>query len=130
MDTQKVPDMIIAKHFEFEASHQLPNEECYGKCRNLHGHTYKLTVKVAGQLTEKGWVANFSEVKKVVMDKIVDRLDHSHLNESTGLPITTAENLLFWMENEIREDLKAINCRLHSMVLYETSKSFAELILE
>lgn len=122
--------MIIAKHFEFEASHQLPNEECYGKCRNLHGHRYQLEVRIDGKVNEKGWVCNFSDIKKIVKERVIDKLDHSHLNDRIDLP--TAENILLWIKKEIKPYLWSNEGEeryyLHSLKLYETSNSYAELI--
>ena len=37
-------DVIVRRRFEFEAAHELPNHP--GKCKNLHGHSYKLFVTV------------------------------------------------------------------------------------
>lgn len=119
--------MILGKHFEFEASHQLPNKECYGKCRNLHGHTYKLVVEIQGEVNpEDGWIMNFSEVKGVVMTQVVDVLDHKHLNDVIG-GITTAENILLWIQDRIAKRIWNMGAKLHCLTLYETSKSFAKL---
>jgi len=51
--------MIIAKHFEFEAAHQLPKGKIYGACQNLHGHSYKLIIEIEGDISKAGWVINF-----------------------------------------------------------------------
>jgi len=119
--------MIIGKHFEFEAAHQLPDEECYGKCRNMHGHTYKLTVEVAGEITDKGWVCNFSEVKAIVQEKVIKVLDHSFLNDIIA-DLTTAENILYWMRNQVEADIvEMTGAKLYCLTLYETSNSFAKL---
>lgn len=121
--------LIIAKHFEFEAAHQLPNDPCYGKCATMHGHTYKLIIEVEGPLNEeKGWLVNFSEVKSVVKERIIDKLDHTFLNESTGLKITTAENLLLWIADKINNPIRDLGLAVSSITLYETSNSYAKII--
>jgi len=116
--------MIIAKHFEWEASHQLPNEEEYGKCRNLHGHTYKMTVEIKGDISNKGWVINFSTLKEIVNRLVVDKYDHKHLNEFFEIP--TAENILTKIVDDLSVELKNINVYLHSIKLYETSNSYVK----
>lgn len=119
--------MIIGKHFEFEAAHQLPNEECYGKCRNLHGHTYKLIVEVTGGITEKGWICNFSEIKTIVEEKVIGILDHAFLNDVIA-DVTTAENMLEWIRHQIQDEIELNRgTYLYCLTLYETSKSFAKL---
>lgn len=120
--------MIIAKTFVFDSSHQLPDEECYGKCRNLHGHTYKLTVSVSGIVNHKGWIINFSDLKKIVNENVIDKLDHNHLNNI--IPLPTAENILIWIEQEIIFKLEDIGVKLFSLKLWETPTSYAELICE
>ena len=81
--------MQITKAFTFEAAHQLPWHE--GKCRNLHGHSYRLDVTVAGPITEKGVVMDFSDMGAVVRQTLIDRYDHSYLNDHFDNP--TAELL-------------------------------------
>lgn len=115
----------IAKHFEFEAGHQLPDEECYGKCSMLHGHTYKLTVEIEGKINEKGWVINFKDLKKIVNEKVIDKLDHTFLNELIDLP--TAENILVWILGMIEVPITLLGCKIKSLTLYETSNSYAKI---
>src|SRR3990167_4811953 len=92
--------MIIAKQFEFEAAYQLPNEECYGACRNLHGHTYKLIIEVEGEIQKEGWVMNFKDLKKEVQDKVINILDHSNINNI--LQLSTAENIIIWIAEQLK----------------------------
>lgn len=117
--------MTIAKMFEFESAHQLPDIECYGACRNLHGHTYKLTVEVEGEVNKYGWVINFKDLKKIVNETIIDKYDHSNLNDYIEVP--TAENLLIKMKQDLSPKLMELGVRLYSLKLYETSNSYAYL---
>jgi len=69
--------MEICKEFEFEASHVLPNHK--GKCSNLHGHSWKLTVYVKGPVdSETGMVVDYADIKSSIQP-IIDELDHAHL---------------------------------------------------
>ena len=120
----------IGKSFDFEASHQLPDKECYGKCRNLHGHRYELFVEVTGPVDEEyGWICNFSEVKSIVESEIIQKLDHQHLNNI--LPtIPTAENIAAWIFKTLDQALEKKTYKLNKLKLYETARSYAELTRE
>jgi 6-pyruvoyltetrahydropterin/6-carboxytetrahydropterin synthase len=117
--------MIIAKHFEFEAAHQLLDNECYGTCRKLHGHTYKLTVEVEGIVNKQGWVMNFKDLKTIVKSKVIDVLDHQFINDI--IPLSTAENIILWIEKQIKSNIEQY-AKLKSIMLYETSTSYAKII--
>lgn len=70
--------MIISKTFTFEASHVLPKHP--GKCSNCHGHTFRLTVAIEGLVNpDTGFVADFVDLKKLVNELIIDKVDHQHL---------------------------------------------------
>ena len=56
--------MFVLKEFEFDAAHYLP--EYNGKCERLHGHTYKLVVKVEGTPDKEGMVIDFIRLKNIV----------------------------------------------------------------
>jgi len=116
--------MIIAKTFEFEAAHKLPEEECYGACSNLHGHTYKLTVEISGKVNDKGWVMNFKELKQIVKEVVLDKYDHSNLNDFFAVP--TAENMLLRIGLDIHDKLP-FTIKVHSITLWETSTSYAKI---
>jgi len=111
--------MKICKIFTFDAAHKLPDEECYGACRNLHGHQWTLEVEVEGPVTDKGWVMNFKDLKKTVSE-IVDELDHSYLNDK--YPITTAECMSTSLACEIDSHLPE-GVELSRLVLWETPTS-------
>ena len=56
--------MEIFKQFTFDSAHKLPNVPDGHKCKNLHGHTYHLTLFFEGELDEKmGWVIDFNVIK-------------------------------------------------------------------
>lgn len=115
--------MIIAKYFEFEAAHQLPLKECYGKCSNLHGHTYKLVIEVEGEVNELGWVMNFKDLKQIVNEKVINKYDHSFLNDF--FKISTAENIILKIKDDLEPEIVKLNCKLYSIKLYETGNSYA-----
>src|SRR5437764_8089886 len=103
------PIAQIACEFRFEASHQLRREDwseaendgVFGNCARLHGHSYRLVVTLRGPIDpETGMVMNFTQVKRLVRERVVSRLDHYHLNDVVG-GLTTAENLLYWMADQL-----------------------------
>ena len=79
----------IAKTVEFDAGHRVPNHN--SKCRNPHGHRYSVEVSLEGYLvdtsgaSDEGMVADFGDLKRIMMDKIHDPLDHGfivHVDDS------------------------------------------------
>lgn len=100
--------MLIYKQFTFDAAHLLPNVHEGHKCKNLHGHTYHLTVFVEGNLLEKeGWVIDFSDLKAIV-NPIIKMVDHAYLNNLPGLENPTAEIIAIWLWDKIRPCLPSL----------------------
>lgn len=120
--------LSICRTFEFEAAHYLPNH--LGKCRNLHGHSYKLEVEFVGETCpngdapEYGMLEDFGNVKKFITDNVIDKLDHTVLNDVAPF-YPTAENLVIWIKNEIQFKHN-LRCKLARIRLWETSTSWAE----
>ena len=115
----------VAKDFSFDSCHNLIDYD--GKCKYLHGHTYKLRVAVYGKCDEKGMVLDFTKLKELVNDRIVDKVDHNYLNSIFECN-TTAENMvvIFYtiLRNSIRE-LTGNRVNLAFVKLWETPTSFA-----
>lgn len=89
--------MEIFKEFTFEAAHRLPNVPEGHKCSRLHGHSFKVTICVEGDVdSQAGWVMDFGEIK-AAFKPLYDRLDHYYLNEIEGLENPTSENLARWI---------------------------------
>jgi 6-pyruvoyltetrahydropterin/6-carboxytetrahydropterin synthase len=111
--------MEIFKQFTFDSAHFLPNVPLEHKCRNMHGHTYRLVVFINGKPDKHlGWVMDFSDVKNVI-DPIVDRVDHHVLNDIEGLENPTCENIAIWLWNQIKPELPALS----RLELHETPTS-------
>jgi len=126
-------EITVVKEFTFDAAHYLPNHP--GKCKHLHGHTYRLQVGVKGPIDpETGMVTDFGILKDIVKMYVIDKLDHSFLNESLDLfylpnGAPTAENMVVWIVkvlNEfVLEEWEGL-VKLHFLRLYETPTSYAE----
>ena len=109
----------VTRTFTFEAAHQLPWHE--GKCRNLHGHSYRLEVTVDGPIGEQGIVVDFADIKRVVERDVVDRYDHRYLNDLLDNP--TAELIAA----EIWKTVEAADLAVSRIRLWETPDSFVEV---
>ncbi|KKM16024.1 hypothetical protein LCGC14_1690000 [marine sediment metagenome] len=91
----------LSKTFRFEAAHHLPKVSSRHKCSGPHGHSYRVTVTVAGEVdTELGWVMDFGDIKKVV-EPLIEQLDHHNLNEVEGLANPTSEQIAKWLWDRI-----------------------------
>lgn len=138
----------ITKKFTFEAGHALYGYD--GKCKNLHGHSYKLSVTVIGEpITDTshvklGMVMDFGDLKKIVKKDIEDVFDHAtifnkntpHLELAQELKRRghhvilvdyqpSTENMIIDFAAKIKAKLPE-NIKLHSLRLQETETSYAE----
>lgn len=138
----------ITKQFSFETGHALYGYD--GKCKNVHGHSYKLSVTVIGTpITDStnvkfGMVIDFSDLKKIVREEIVDVFDHAtvfnqntpHIELASELKSRdhhvilvgyqpTSENMVIDFAAKIKSRLPE-SIALHSLRLQETETSFAE----
>lgn len=101
----------LTKTFPFEASHQLPQHD--GKCANLHGHSYLLTVEVQGTTLQQegpktGMVVDYGDISAVVQPLLKAYLDHHDLNTSLPLPTTTAEAIAAWVYQQLQPALPGL----------------------
>jgi 6-pyruvoyltetrahydropterin/6-carboxytetrahydropterin synthase len=111
--------MIIFKHFTFDSAHCLPRVPIGHKCEEIHGHTYKLTVFVKGEVMDyPGWVLDFSEISSVVKS-VLEHVDHKMLNAVPGLENPTCERLAEWLWNKIKPQIGGLS----KIELYETPTS-------
>lgn len=86
--------MILRRRYAFEASHTLPRHP--GKCRRLHGHSYRFIVELTGPIDpEQGLVIDFDELDRIVAGAVIAPLDHRHLNDIIDNP--TAEHIAIWI---------------------------------
>lgn len=115
----------IEKEFRFEASHQLPHHD--GKCRRLHGHSWKGRLicrsnSLQNSGPQRGMVIDFARLSEVVQPLVTEYLDHWHLNESLQMENPTAEEIARWIYNRVKAKLP----ELTSVVIEETCTSRCE----
>ncbi len=115
--------LTVTKKFEFHYAHFLPEHK--GKCKFLHGHTGVLEVEVGpwGKVKSdyEGMVIDFGDLKEIVQEKVLQKLDHAYLNEFLSLP--TAENIAKWVWSELEREFGQGLVRVR---VYETPTSYAE----
>jgi 6-pyruvoyltetrahydropterin/6-carboxytetrahydropterin synthase len=140
----------ITKQFSFEMAHALRNYD--GLCRNIHGHSYKMDITLAGQplhdesSPKNGMVMDFGDLKRLVNEEIISLLDHALvLNDKTDTQLIevlkqnyekivtvefqpTTENLLNFIAAKIQSRLPE-TVTLSCVRLRETDTSYAEWIL-
>jgi len=89
--------MLVTKEFTFDSAHFLPNY--YGKCEHMHGHTYRLRVTVDGKVGENGLVIDFVILKKIVKEKVLEKLDHRVINDT--IKVASCENTAIWIWDQL-----------------------------
>lgn len=100
--------MEIFREFTFDAAHRLDNLPEGHKCANIHGHTYRLRVHLAGPLDPViGWIVDFAEVKRHV-DSVLAPLDHHMLNDVDGLEQPTTERIAQWLWPRLADGLPGL----------------------
>ncbi|MCL4160567.1 UNVERIFIED_CONTAM: hypothetical protein GTU68_046550, partial [Idotea baltica] len=138
----------ITKKFSFETGHALYGYD--GKCKNVHGHSYKLSVTVCGKpITDSshakfGMVIDFGDLKKIVKEEIVDLFDHATVFNKNTPHLELANELIKRNHHVILVDYQPTsemmvidfamkiksrlpkNIALHSVRLHETDSAFAE----
>ena len=141
----------VTKIFSFEMAHALHGYD--GPCKNIHGHSYELSVTVIGNIKtdikdpKYGMVVDFTDLKKIIKEEIIDEHDHAlalnrnsphkklkHRNMPFGKIVLTnfqptCENLLLDFASKIKNNLPN-DISLHHLKLKETSTSFAEWYAE
>jgi 6-pyruvoyltetrahydropterin/6-carboxytetrahydropterin synthase len=130
--------VYVTRKMHFNAAHRLHNSEksdrwnaeMFGKCNspNWHGHNYVLEVTVAGVPDpDTGYVVDLGDLKKVIDEKVISKIDHSNLNLDVDFMqgiIPSTENLSIQIWNQIEPHLPAGS--LHSVILRETDNNSAE----
>ena len=138
----------ITKKFRFEAAHALYGYD--GKCKNIHGHNYKLFVTVIGVPVndnfnaKDGMVMDFGDLKKIVNTQIIEKFDHSVIFNKNSPHKELANNLISNGHKVIMADYQPTieqmvidfaskiipklpeNIKLYSLKLEETETSYSE----
>lgn len=144
-------NLRVTKIFDFETAHALWGYD--GKCKDIHGHSYKLSVTIAGDRindpnhVKYGMIIDFGDLKTIVKKHVVDVFDHCLLvngntphkkyaeveNGFAKIMLCdfqpTCENMLADMVKRIQPNLPA-NVTLKYVKLQETATSYSEWFAE
>ncbi len=132
--------MKIAKEFNWEMGHRLP--EHFGKCKNIHGHSYKLLVEFEGSINSNGMVLDYYDMKSLI-NPIIEKLDHSFLVYREDKEVldflqkinskivvvdfqSTVENICTYLLNEITKHNLPSNIYSVKIKVCETPDDYAE----
>lgn len=132
--------MKIAKEFRWEMGHRLPFHN--GKCKNLHGHSYKCMIELSGNAEENGMVLDYYDVKKII-EPIIENLDHSFMVYKEDYELlelleklnskmvvvnfqSTAENICMFLLDEIKKTELPSNINKIKVRIFETENTYAE----
>jgi 6-pyruvoyltetrahydropterin/6-carboxytetrahydropterin synthase len=145
--------MLITRRLEFDAGHRIPNHN--SQCRHLHGHRYAIEITLSGDIintegqSEQGMVMDFSDVKRIAQQQLVDQWDHAFLvyrddrkvcEFLASMPdhktvvmdvVPTAENLAelaFNILNPAYQDTYGNHLRLERIRIFETPNNWADCI--
>lgn len=149
-------DIKITKEFTWCMAHMLANHD--GKCRNIHGHTYSMQVEIgrkkggvisAPGKTDHGMVLEFNDLKAIVNEIIIDKLDHAFLywTDSTDpmeheiadilkkydrklVEISfrpTAEEMAINFRDQVNERIEEFGVEVTSLIVWESPTSFAKI---
>ncbi len=132
--------MKIAKEFNWEMGHRLP--EHFGKCKNIHGHSYKMLVEIEGDVLENGMVMDYYHLRDVI-DPLVEKMDHAFLVYKDDKNVieflekmnskrvivdfqSTVENITRFFLNEIKKTKMPENIHKVKVRVCETPDDYAE----
>lgn len=113
LDYADLRRMRLEVEFQFAAAHRLPRYD--GPCSRLHGHNYRFVIGVEGDVAPRtGMIADFGEVKRIVGEQVLARVDHRSLNDLLENP--TAENIARWIWESLDGRLAGLaEVRLHEI---------------
>lgn len=125
--------LVIAKEFRFEAWHMLPEHD--GKCRNMHGHSYRVELGVSGIVIGKsgpkaGMLMDFSDLSAWWKAEVEALVDHNNDGLNGVMPDEfqppTAENISRWIHSLLSRRLQGTLVYPAFVRVWETATSYAE----
>jgi 6-pyruvoyltetrahydropterin/6-carboxytetrahydropterin synthase len=106
----------LTKDYRFESAQTLPCVPEGHKCRQMHGHSFKVEITVEGEVDPAtGWFYDHAKISGA-MNPLVEQLDHNYLNEVPGLQNPTIENMAAWFWKLLAPQLPG----LAEIVIHET----------
>jgi 6-pyruvoyltetrahydropterin/6-carboxytetrahydropterin synthase len=101
--------MDVYKTFSIEAARSLPNLPEGHPCKNVHGHSFKITLTISGDVdSHTGFVMDFGDIDSA-FKPIKDQIDHTHLNKVEGLENPSSEHLCIWIWDQLKPSLPQLS---------------------
>jgi 6-pyruvoyltetrahydropterin/6-carboxytetrahydropterin synthase len=130
--------VYLTRRETFASAHRLfkpelsdeENFKLFGKCSNpnWHGHNYTLEVTVVGGIDQStGFVLDIKNLKKIILENVISKVDHKNLNMDTDFMkgiIPTSENIAVAIWDQLENEIPG--GRLYSVKLYETENNYFE----
>lgn len=135
---------VVSKFIEIDMGHRIPNHK--SKCRNLHGHRYRIECSVIGRVISKkgdsseGMVIDFGDLKNIMKSQIEDVFDHKFVLWHNDILVSvvlveeglifvdfipTAENLAKHWYTLLKVELKKVGIQINYVKVWETPTSAA-----
>jgi len=132
--------IYITRKEHFNAAHKLyredwsqeQNDKVFGRCANTnwHGHNYDLFVTIKGDINpDTGFVIDLKELKRIILENVVDKLDHKNLNLDVDFmrgKMASTEVLAIEIWNQLESHILERGAVLHCIKLYETANNYVE----
>lgn len=114
----------ISKTFDFDAAHRLDRLPAHHKCHRMHGHTYRVEIRLRGEPGRHlGMLIDYAEIAKA-WEPLHAQLDHQTLNEVAGLDVPTTEILAAWLHERLVDRFNGLSLAVR---VYESSTTYAEV---
>ena len=131
--------MYITRRERFSSAHKLINNDLgekenkvlFSKCNKLHGHNYELFVTVMGKVNKNsGFVMDLADLKKIINEKVIKKLDHNFINEVDFMKgeIASTENLCLSIWKELEIPIQKAGSKLYKIKITETENNSVEYL--
>jgi len=102
--------MQVFRQFRFHSARHLPNLKDNHICKQMHGHTFNLTIYVDGKINSNtGFVMDFYDIDTIVNENVINLIDHKLLNDIDGLKNPTSEILCRWIWKRLDKNILGLS---------------------
>eukprot|EP00040_Diaphanoeca_grandis_P020546 m.109308 g.109308 ORF g.109308 m.109308 type:complete len:150 (-) comp27945_c0_seq1:50-499(-) len=132
---KRIRKAYISRTESFSSAHRLhskqlsaeKNKEVFSKCNNIHGHNYKITVTVYGEIDPiTGMVMDISKLKLIMKEYVLDNLDHKYIDEEVAYfedVVSTTENVAVYCWEQMQIGLGETSSSVYEVHIFETDKN-------
>ena len=110
---------------QFSSAHQLRGY--MGKCENMHGHNWRVKLRVTGSTLDSiGLLVDFGVLKKILKE-VLSRIDHVNINDTPPFNSInpSSENISEYICSEVQHvlDSEAPGVTVSSVTVWESPAS-------